>query len=135
MELCHLSLNCHKFIYIKSIYFAWNIHLECAVLTQSCVTLCSPMHCSLLVLRPWNFPDKNTETGYYFLPKRSSSQPRDQTRVACISIDKQILYHYCLPGKPSIWNTDSDIFKTKQQKINVTVVLLCQHFKNSQIFH
>ena len=37
----------------------------CSV-TQSCPTLCDPMDCSLAsrLLRPWDFPDKNTGMGY-----------------------------------------------------------------------
>ena len=34
--------------------------------TQSCLTLCDPMDCSLL-LRPWDFPGKSTRVGCHFL--------------------------------------------------------------------
>ena len=37
---------------------------------QSCLTLCSPMDCSLPWLCPWNFPGKNTGVGYHFLLQR-----------------------------------------------------------------
>ena len=35
---------------------------------QSCLTLCDPMDCSLpRLLRPWDFPGKNTGVGCHFL--------------------------------------------------------------------
>ena len=36
--------------------------------TQSCLTLCDPMDCSpTRLLRPWDFPGKDTGVGYHFL--------------------------------------------------------------------
>ena len=57
------------------------------------------LYCTARLLCPWNFPDKNTGVGCHFLLQRvfyfkGYSQPKDQTRVSCVScIGRQILYH------------------------------------------
>ena len=51
------------------------------------------------LLRPWNFPGKNTAVGCHSYPK-GSSQPRDWTRISCASCTgRWILYHEP-PEKP-----------------------------------
>ena len=65
----------------------------CSV-AQSCPTLCNPMDCS----PPGSSvhgdsPGRNIGLGCPFL-LQGSSQPRDQTRISCVScIGRQILYH------------------------------------------
>ena len=68
--LLSLYLVCNCIIALK------NIHMLC-LLTQSCLTLCNPMHCS----PPGSSvhgdsPGKNTGVGCIYFP-RGSTQPRD----------------------------------------------------------
>ena len=44
--------------------FTKHVHIT-SLVTQSCLTLCKPMDCSLL--RPWDFPGKSIGVGYHFL--------------------------------------------------------------------
>ena len=58
--------------------------------TQSCLTLCDPMDCSLPASCLWDLPGKGTGVGCHFLlqeifPTQGSSQPRDRTWVSCIA--------------------------------------------------
>ena len=51
----------------------------CSV-TQSCPTLCNPLGPqSARFLCPWNFPNKNTETGLPFLPPVELPNPGMET--------------------------------------------------------
>ena len=48
------------------------------------------------LLRPWNFPGRNTGAGCRFLPK-GSSRPRDLTHGSCIScIGRCLFYHWAV---------------------------------------
>ena len=49
-------------------FTGWPRLLWCRLVTQSCLTLCDPMGCSLMDRRlcPWDFPGKNTGVGCHF---------------------------------------------------------------------
>ena len=120
LYLCNCtSHNCMAFMcwheYLSSILSSWPLisylslylhtrHLLCScvcVCARACVCAHSVVSNSLRphglyparLLCPWDFSGKNTGVGCHFL-LQGSSQPRDRTRVSCISsISKQILYH------------------------------------------
>ena len=67
------------------------------LVTQSCLTLCDPMDCSLPVLCPWNSPGKNTGVGCH-LPLEGifPTQGLNQS-LLCLRHCRWILYplgHY-----------------------------------------
>ena len=75
----------------------------CAVLclvSQSCPTLCNPMHCKpTRLLSPWNFPGKNPGVGcHFFLQGIFLSQGLNPGLLH----HKQILYHLSPQGSPSL---------------------------------
>ena len=78
---------------------------QCAMLvTQSCLTLCNPMDCSL----PGSSVHGILQAGileWVAMPSaRGSSQPRD-AHFSCVSqvscIDKLVLYHWCHLQSPN----------------------------------
>ena len=58
--------------------------------TQSCLTLCYPMDCSLPVSSAHGIFQARILSGLPFPSLRGSSRPRDQTCISCIG--RQILY-------------------------------------------
>ena len=57
----------HEYFRVQNIGSKLFLAGQC-MCTQSCLTLCDPMECSLpRLLRPWDFPGKNTGVGYHFL--------------------------------------------------------------------
>ena len=74
-------------------------------MSLSHVWLCNPMDCSLLC--PWYFIGKNTGVGCYLL-LWESSQPRDGTRISCVTcIGRLVLYHQLHLGSPSFTGSSS----------------------------
>ena len=79
---------------------------------QSCLTLWGPMDCSLPGSSVHGMLQTRTLEWVALPSSRSSSQPRDWTRVCCVScLGRLILYHECrvaspLPA-PVFWELDS----------------------------
>ena len=62
---------------------------------QSCPTLCDPMDCSLLGSSVHGILQARILEWVVISSSRGSSQPRDWTRVSCVSrIGRKILYHW-----------------------------------------
>ena len=59
--------------------------------TQSCLTLCNPMDCSLPGSSVHGISQARISEWVAISYSRGSSRPRDRTCVSCIG--KQILYH------------------------------------------
>ena len=57
----------------------------CVLVTQSCSTLCDPMHCSPPGFSAHEFSRQEYWSGVDTLFSRGSSWPRDWTRVSCIA--------------------------------------------------
>ena len=67
---------------------------------QLCPSLGDPMDCSPRLLCPWAFPGKKTEVLPCPPPGDFFSQPRDRTRVSCVSCNgRWILYHLTRRGR------------------------------------
>ena len=61
---------------------------------QSCLTLCNPMDCSLPGSSVHRIFQARIMEWIAFSYSRESSQPKNQTRVSCLScIGRWILYH------------------------------------------
>ena len=58
---------------------------ECALVTQSCLTLCNPMDCSLPVSSVHGILQARILEGVTIIFSRGSSWPRDRTQVSCIA--------------------------------------------------
>ena len=74
----------------------------CSV-TQSCPTLCDPLDCSLPGSAVHGILQARMLEWVAIPFSRGSSQPRDQTRVSCVScIGRQILYPLSYLGSHSV---------------------------------
>ena len=70
----------------------------CVCVIQWCLFV-GPIDCSLSISLPMGFSRQEYWSGLPFSYSRRFSQPRDETRVSCIScIGSQILYHYAPPN-------------------------------------
>ena len=66
--------------------------IACCSVTKSSLTLCDPHGLQTArLLCPWGFPARVLEWGAISF-SRTSSWPRDQTRVSCIG--RRVLYHW-----------------------------------------
>ena len=76
--------------------------------SRVCASHCNPVQ---LFVTPWTvarqaplsmgFFRQEYWSGFLYPPSRGSSQPRDQTRISCVScIDKRVIYPLAPPGKP-----------------------------------
>ena len=72
-------------------------HYWVSEVAQSCPTLCDPMDCSLTrLLRPWDFPGKNTGVGCHFLLQEIfPTQGLNPGFPHC----RQMLYHLSHQGR------------------------------------
>ena len=72
--------------------------MQCSAV-QSCLTLCSSMHCShTRLLHPWSFPGKNTGVGCHFLLQ--GIFPTQELNLCLLHLLhwQEILYNYRHPG-------------------------------------
>ena len=71
--------------------------------TQSCLTLCDPMDCSLLGPSVHGISQARILEWVATSYSRGSSRPRDRTCVSCVScIGRRILYHWAIREAPSL---------------------------------
>ena len=95
------ATRCFGFL-STSVKNVMGILIEVKVLiTQSCMTLCNPMDCSLPGSSVYGISQARTLEWIAISSSRGSSQPRDQTHVSCVScigkVDSLPLSHL---GKP-----------------------------------
>ena len=70
----------------------------CVLVTQSCLTLCDPMHCSpASLLSPWDSPSKSTGVGCHSLLRGIFMTLRSNPGLLHC---RQILYHLSHQGSP-----------------------------------
>ena len=121
----------HTFLWLSSILF-WVCVCVCVLVAWSCPTLCDPMDCS---------PPASSVCGilqvrileWVAIPfSRGSSQPRDQTRVSCISrTGRWILYHQPHLGPPPLFSVVVFIFRAFTTTWDCNIFLICCLFSTS----
>ena len=81
-------------------------HCHCAKSLQSCPTLCDPMDCNTSGSSVLGILQARVVEWVAIPSSRGSSWPSDQTRISYVScIYRQVLYHECHLGSPSICYT------------------------------
>ena len=89
----------------------------CMLCAQSCPTLCNPLDCSLPGPSIHGISQARILEWVAISYPKGSSQPRDQTSIACIScIGRRILYH-CATWKASII-TSASVFNISFIKVH-----------------
>ena len=85
----------HFFLLSRVLTMCW--------VTRSCPTLCNPMGCSPPGSSVHGVLHTRVLEWVAISSSRGSSWPRNGTHVSCVScIDRQILYHWCHLGSPSL---------------------------------
>ena len=78
---------------IESVLWLGRFIWDARLVAQSCLTLCGPMDCSLPGSSVHRIFQAKILEWVAISYSRGSSQPRDQTRISCVScISRQILY-------------------------------------------
>ena len=94
-------------VYTYNIYTIYvYIYSEFACIrTQSCLTLCNPMHCTLPGSSVHGILKARILEWDAISSSRESSQPRDQTRVSCNScIGSECFYYWATWESPYTYN-------------------------------